>query len=98
MAEQAPKRWGKRPLPVDPGTTLPDDTAAAPGPEADARGEALASEQTGHYVMKGELARGGQAGVFVAHDRQMGRDGAFKQPLPGRPQDAQDRFLRAARR
>ncbi len=97
MAEQAPKRWGKRPLPVDPGTTLPDDTAAAPGPEADARGEALASEQTGHYVMKRELARGGQAVVFVAHDRQMGRDVAFKQLLPGGPQDAEDRFLREAR-
>jgi len=97
MAEQAPKpRWGKKPLPVDPEITVPDDKAA-PGPEADAAGEALGSEQAGHYVMKRELARGGQAVVFVAHDRQMGRDVAFKQLLPGGPKDAEERFLREAR-
>src|SRR5258708_35958513 len=69
----------------------------APKPQANAEGEALGVEEPGHYVLKRELARGGQAVVFVAHDRQMGRDVAFKQLLPGGPQDAEDRFLREAR-
>src|SRR5207253_9268937 len=97
MTEQAPKpRWGAKPKAVDPERTVPDDKAS-PGPEASAQGEALGSEQTGHFDLKRELGRGSQAVVFVAHDRQVGRDVAFKQLLPGGPRDAEDRFLREAR-
>src|SRR5205085_3988390 len=56
-----------------------------------------ASEQPGAYVMKRELARGGQSVVYVALDRRMGRDVAYKQLLPGGPRDAEQRFLREAR-
>lgn len=97
MAEQAPKpRWGPKPRAKDPETTVPDDKASA-GPEASAQGDALATEQPGHYELKRELARGGQAVVFIAHDRHMGRDIAFKQLLGGGPRDAEERFLREAR-
>src|SRR5438552_3604451 len=97
MAEGAQKpRWGRKALPVDPHTTVPDQTAA-PGPEASAEGEALAVEQPGHYQVKRELARGGQAVVMIARDRQIGRDVAFKLLLPGGAKDAEDRFLREAR-
>ena len=97
MAEQAPKpRWGAKPKAVDPERTVPDEKAS-PGPEASAQGEALGSEQTGHFDLKRELGRGSQAVVFVAHDRHMGRDVAFKQLLPGGPRDSEDRFLREAR-
>ncbi|MGZ6143065.1 MAG: WD40 repeat domain-containing serine/threonine protein kinase, partial [Myxococcales bacterium] len=96
MAEQVPKaRWGPKPKPVDPEITVPDDKAS--GPEASAQGEGLAAEQPGHYELKRELGRGSQAVVFVAHDRQMGRDVAFKQLLPGGPRDSEERFLREAR-
>src|SRR5216684_1824537 len=69
----------------------------APKPQANAEGEALGVEEPGHYVLKRELARGGQSVIFVAHDRQMGRDVAFKLLLPGGPRDAEQRFLREAR-
>src|SRR5260221_5708907 len=96
MAEQAPKaRWGPKPRDPDPQTTVPDEEVSAP--EASAQGDALASEQPGHYDLKRELARGGQAVVFIAHDRHMGRDIAVKQLLPGGPRDAEERFLREAR-
>ena len=95
MAEQAGKPRGK-PRPVGMETTLPEEKGSA-GPEADAQGNALALEQPGHYEIKRELARGGQAVVFIAHDRHMGRDVAFKQLLPGGPRDAEERFLREAR-
>ena len=95
MAE--PKsRLGPRAPEMNPEITIPDDTFV-PAPEASARGEALAAEQPGHYEMKRELARGGQAVIFVAHDRHVGRDVAFKQLLPGGPRNAEDRFLREAR-
>ncbi len=97
MSEQAPKpRWGAKPRVVNPETTLPDDKAS-PGPEASAQGDALATEQPGHYDLKRELARGGQAVVYIAHDRHVGRDVALKQLLPGGPRDSEDRFLREAR-
>src|SRR5258708_33228850 len=69
----------------------------APKPQANAEGEALGVEEPGHYVLKRELARGGQSVIFVAHDRQMGRDVAFKMLLAGGPRDAEQRFLREAR-
>src|SRR5258708_32856534 len=94
MAEQG--RWGAKPKAAGMETTVPEDDAS-PGPEADAQGDALASEQPGHYELKRELARGSQAAVFIAHDRHMGRDVAFKQLLPGGPRDAEERFLREAR-
>src|SRR5438552_2731791 len=97
MAESTPKpRWGAKPRAVHPEITVRDDKVS-PGPEASAQGEALGTEQAGHYELKRELARGGQAVVFVAHDRHVGRDVAFKQLLPGGPRDAEDRFLREAR-
>jgi len=98
MGEEAPKqRWGLQAgAPVTPERTVPDQQAA-PGPEADASGEHLAVEQQGHFSIKRELARGAQAVVYVAHDRQMGRDVAFKQLLPGGPKGAEERFLREAR-
>ena len=97
MAEQVPKaRWGMKPKPVEPERTIPDDKAS-PGPEASAQGEALGTEQPGHFELKRELGRGSQAVVFVAHDRHMGRDVAFKQLLPGGPRDSEERFLREAR-
>jgi WD40 repeat protein len=97
MSEQAPKppRWGGKPRVPSPETTVPEETST--GPEASAQGDALATEQPGHYDLKRELARGGQAVVFVAHDRHMGRDIAFKQLLPGGPRDSEERFLREAR-
>src|SRR5207237_760740 len=67
------------------------------GPAASAEGEGLALEQPGHYALKRELARGGQAVVYVAHDAHMGREIAFKQLLPGGPKDAEQRFLTEAR-
>ena len=95
MAEQAGKPRLK-PRTGGMETTVPEDKGSV-GPEADARGDALAAEQPGHYQIKRELARGGQAVVFIAHDRHMGRDVAFKQLLPGGPRDAEERFLREAR-
>src|SRR5438270_10366167 len=97
MAEQAPKsRWGLKPKAVEPERTIPENTAS-PGPEASAQGEALGSEQAGHFDLKRQIGRGSQAVVFVAHDRYMGRDVAFKQLLPGGPRDSEERFLREAR-
>src|ERR1700694_1101308 len=97
MAEEAPKpRWGGKSRVPDPETTVPENNVSS-GPEASAQGEGLAVEQPGHYDLKRELARGGQAVVFVAHDRHVGRDVAFKQLLPGGPRDAAERFLREAR-
>src|SRR4051812_43756704 len=93
MADPTPK---PRLHAVPPETTIPEQ-AGAPGPEASAQAEGLATEQAGHYELKRELARGGQAVVFVAHDRHVGRDVAFKQLLPGGPRDAEERFLREAR-
>ncbi|HZX97572.1 MAG TPA: protein kinase [Myxococcales bacterium] len=90
---EAKSRWGES---VPPESTIPDQRAAG-GPEASAQGDALSLELPGHYAMKRELARGAQAVVFVAHDRHIGRDVAFKQLLPGGPEDAEDRFLREAR-
>ncbi|MFN2549043.1 MAG: serine/threonine-protein kinase [Myxococcales bacterium] len=97
MAEQVPKaRWGMKPKAVEPERTLPESTLVA-GPEASAQGEGLAAEQPGHFELKREIGRGSQALVFVAHDRHMGRDVAFKQLLPGGPRNSEDRFLREAR-
>jgi len=95
MAEQAGKPRLK-PRVAGMETTVPEEKGSV-GPEADARGDALSAEQPGHYEMKRELARGGQAVILVAHDRHMGRDVAFKQLLPGGPRDAEERFLREAR-
>src|SRR2546426_1084038 len=86
MAEELPKRR-IRPVPRDPETTVPEPTSAG-GPEASAEGEVLATEQPGHYALKRELARGGQSIVYVALDRRMGRDVAYKQLLPGGPRDS----------
>src|SRR5476649_2037155 len=58
--------------------------------------EELAQEQAGHYSVKSELGRGGQAIVYIAHDHQIGRDVAFKQLLLGGPEE-EERFLREAR-
>ncbi|HEX4385547.1 MAG TPA: serine/threonine-protein kinase, partial [Myxococcales bacterium] len=69
---------------------------AEPVPEASAEAEELAQEQPGHYAIKGELGRGGQAIVYVAHDHQIGRDVAFKQLLHG-GEEAEERFLRESR-
>ena len=98
MAEQAPQkyRWGGKKQPADPETTVPESGGDA-GPDASASGETLGVEQAGHYQLKRELARGGQAIVYVAHDTQMGRDVAFKQLLPGGPRDAEERFLQESR-
>ncbi|MDX2013398.1 MAG: serine/threonine-protein kinase [Myxococcaceae bacterium] len=53
------------------------------------------------YELRRELARGGQSIVWVAFDRELGREVAFKMPLPG-PDGSVDaqteaRFLREAR-
>ena len=77
--------------PVEPPTAETD-----PVPEASAEAEELAQEQPGHYAIKGELGRGGQAIVYVAHDHQIGRDVAFKQLLIG-GEEAEERFLRESR-
>lgn len=71
-------------------TTLPT------GPVGPA-GEAV----TERYEVRRELARGGQSVVWVAWDRELGREVAFKMPLPG-PDGRVDalveaRFLREAR-
>src|SRR5690348_13360800 len=97
MAEPTPKpRWGLKAKPVEPERTLPDDKLS-PGPEASAQAEALGAEQPGHYEIKRPIGRGTQAVVFIAHDRFVGRDVAYKQLLPGGPRDAEERFLREAR-
>ena len=76
-------------------TTLPD-SEAGPAPVApDA--ESVAAEQPGHYAVKRELGRGAQAVVYLALDRQLGREVALKQLMPGGPRDAEKRFLREAR-
>src|SRR5947209_178890 len=97
MGEKTPKpRWGLRAQSAALAkTTVPDEAAA--GPEASAEGADLAQEQPGHYVLKREIGRGSQAVVFVATDRQVGRDVAFKQLLRGGPRNAEERFLREAR-
>jgi WD40 repeat protein/serine/threonine protein kinase len=84
-------RWGAKPK-AGMESTIPEG-GASPETESDA----LASEQPGHYELMRELARGSQAVVFIAHDRHMGREVAFKQLLPRGPRDAEDRFLREAR-
>ena len=98
MAERGKdSRAGKRLAAPEPADTVPEPANAEAGPEASGTAEVLASEAPGHYVLKRELARGGQAVVYVAHDREMGRDVAFKQLLPGGPRDAEQRFLTEAR-
>src|SRR5207302_4328004 len=89
MAEKVPKRIQRELDATIPETTLAEALAVEE--------QTLADEQPGHYIFKSELARGAQSIVYVAHDRQMGRDVAFKQLLPGGPADAEQRFLREAR-
>jgi WD40 repeat protein len=89
MAEKVPKRVQRELDATIPETTLAEALAVEE--------QTLADEQPGHYIFKSELARGAQSIVYVAHDRQMGRDVAFKQLLPGGPPDAEQRFLREAR-
>jgi WD40 repeat protein len=56
---------------------------------------------TERYELRRELARGGQSMVWVAFDRQLGREVAFKMPLPGPggrvDASTEARFLREAR-
>jgi eukaryotic-like serine/threonine-protein kinase len=97
-AEPRPEHAKPEPEPV--AQTNPDQEPERKeselGPEASAQAEQLAQEQAGHYAVKSELGRGGQAIVYIAHDHQIGRDVAFKQLLLGGPEE-EDRFLREAR-
>jgi eukaryotic-like serine/threonine-protein kinase len=56
---------------------------------------------TERYELRRELARGGQSVVWVAWDKELGREVAFKMPLPGADgtvePGAEARFLREAR-
>jgi WD40 repeat protein/tRNA A-37 threonylcarbamoyl transferase component Bud32 len=59
----------------------------------------LTREDTGRYEVRREFARGGQAIVYLAYDRHIGRDVALKQLLPQhvRADRPPTRFLREAR-
>jgi serine/threonine protein kinase len=52
----------------------------------------------GRFIIRGELGRGGQGIVFLAHDPQLDRDVALKIPRPEvvMTQPLRDRFLREA--
>ena len=85
----------KKAVPFGADVTVPDSEAAPAPVEPEA--ESVAAEQPGHYALKRELGRGAQAVVYLALDRQLGREVAFKQLMPGGPRDAETRFLREAR-
>lgn len=63
--------------------------------------QAITHEHPGRYVIKRQLARGGQSRVFLAIDTHLGRKIAFKQPIArGQSADSQaalGRFFREAR-
>jgi WD40 repeat protein/tRNA A-37 threonylcarbamoyl transferase component Bud32 len=56
----------------------------------------LAQVERHHYVISGEIAKGGMGRVFEARDRRLGRQVAIKELLP-RNRDAARRFEREAR-
>ncbi len=85
----------KKSAPFAANATVPDSEAPPAPVEPD--GDSLGTEQAGHYSIKRELGRGAQAVVFLALDRQLGREVAFKQLMAGGPRDAEKRFLREAR-
>jgi WD40 repeat protein len=85
----------KKSAPFASDATVPDNEAAPAPVEPD--GDSVATEEPGHYSVKRELGRGAQAVVYLALDRQLGREIAFKQLMAGGPRDAEKRFLREAR-
>ncbi len=75
----------------DPEATLPATQNAPAGDY----GELLAVDRH-HYVVEGEIAKGGMGRVLAARDRRLGRDVAIKELLP-KNRDATRRFEREAR-
>src|SRR5512143_2239472 len=92
---------------LPPGPREPAPTVERPGPftsggapvRPGSPADALTREQPGRYELRREFGRGGQAVVYLAYDRHIGRDLAFKQLLPQqlRSGRAEARFLREAR-
>jgi WD40 repeat protein len=87
---------------ADPEDTIdasPASDATLPAPAADPPaedyGELLAVERH-HYVVEGEIAKGGMGRVIAARDRRLGRAVAIKELLP-KNRDATRRFEREAR-
>ncbi len=84
----------KRPVPV----TSPDPVGIAhakgspdeAGDPSKAKKELLTPEAEGRYLMKREFGRGGMSSVWLALDRHVGREVAFKQLLPQHARASQD--------
>jgi serine/threonine-protein kinase len=81
-----------------------EDTAGGDAPSADRpfalrRPSVSLPEQTGRYVIRGEIAHGGMGAVLLGHDRDMGRELAIKvlrDDYRARPERVR-RFLTEAR-
>src|SRR5438132_12426279 len=85
---------------ADPDDTIdaaPAPTSAnAPVPATGGDYSELLAVERRHYVVEGEIAKGGMGRVLAAHDRRLGRDVAIKELLP-QNRDAVRRFEREAR-
>jgi WD40 repeat protein/tRNA A-37 threonylcarbamoyl transferase component Bud32 len=77
------------------GATPPSDAPKSQSAPTGDYGELLAVERH-HYVVEGEIAKGGMGRVIAARDRRLGRDVAIKELLP-KNRDATRRFEREAR-
>jgi WD40 repeat protein len=90
-----------------PDTHSPPARSAPSVSAKPAKRETMTPETPGRYEMKREFGRGGQSSVWLALDRHIGRDVAFKQLLPHNQDPRQGtsnlvsslgiRFLREAR-
>ena len=102
MQSSPPKVQGARSADVDVGDTLDgadrviaEVRPALPPAQVDDYAELVQVERR-HYVISGEIAKGGMGRVLAARDLRLGRSVAIKELLPGN-RDAVRRFEREAR-
>jgi len=65
-----------------PEDTRPEFKSPVAAEKTEGKRETTTPEAPGRYEMKREFGRGGQSSVWLALDRHIGRDVAFKQLLP----------------